>query len=95
MEGLRDAGFYGVDVLKEQIRELDELEDTKKDSVKAVFFCAPGGNRTRTAVSGQGILSPSCLPFHHQGVMWECKGSVFLRKSQIWEREVVKVSKNG
>ena len=36
MEGLRDAGFYGVDVLKEQIRELDELEDTKKDSVKAV-----------------------------------------------------------
>ena len=43
MEGLRDAGFYGVDVLKEQIRELDELEDTKKDSVKAVFFRASGG----------------------------------------------------
>ena len=44
MEGLRDAGFYGVDVLKEQIRELDELEDTKKDSVKAVFFRASGGS---------------------------------------------------
>ena len=32
-----------------------------------VFFRASGGNRTRTAFSGQGILSPSCLPFHHQG----------------------------
>ena len=41
--------------------------------------------------SALNCLSPSCLPFHHQGVMWECKGSVFLRKSQIWEREVVKV----
>ena len=29
--------------------------------------CASGGNRTRTTLSGQGILSPSCLPFHHQG----------------------------
>ena len=28
---------------------------------------ASGGNRTRTTLSGQGILSPSCLPFHHQG----------------------------
>ena len=32
------------------------------------FSCrASGGNRTRTTLSGQGILSPSCLPFHHQG----------------------------
>ncbi len=49
MEGLRDAGFYGVDVLKEQIRELDELEDTKKDSVKAVFFRASGGDTNFSA----------------------------------------------
>ena len=27
-------------------------------------------------------LSPSCLPFHHQGKMWECKDSVFCLKSQ-------------
>ena len=30
-------------------------------------LCASGGNRTRTDISVQGILSPSCLPFHHQG----------------------------
>ena len=42
------------------------------------LFCAPGGNRTRTAVSGQGILSPSCLPFHHQGGSWDCKDRDFL-----------------
>ena len=46
--------------------------DTQKELIaenQAVssFLGAPGGNRTRTAVSGQGILSPSCLPFHHQG----------------------------
>ena len=29
--------------------------------------CAASGTRTRTAVTGQGILSPSCLPFHHHG----------------------------
>ena len=22
-------------------------------------------------------LSPSCLPFHHQGIMWDCKGTTF------------------
>lgn len=38
MEGLRDAGFYGVDVLKEQIRELDELEDTKRAAGLAALF---------------------------------------------------------
>ena len=52
----------------------------KKDSFSAVFFRASGGTRTRTAVSGQGILSPSCLPFHHQGM--GCKGSVFLIQLQ-------------
>ena len=29
--------------------------------------CAASGTRTRTAITGQGILSPSCLPFHHHG----------------------------
>ncbi len=28
---------------------------------------ADGGTRTHTTVSGQGILSPLCLPFHHIG----------------------------
>jgi len=28
-------------------------------------------------------LSPSCLPFHHQGKMWDYKDSVFCLKSQI------------
>ena len=30
--------------------------------LKNVFFCAPGRNRTGTTITGQGILSPSCLP---------------------------------
>ena len=29
--------------------------------------CAVGGTRTRT-LYGQGILSPRCLPFHHNRV---------------------------
>ena len=33
--------------------------------------CASDETRTRTAISGQGILSPSCLPFHHQGFRFE------------------------
>ena len=32
---------------------------------------AASGTRTRTTITGQGILSPSCLPFHHRG-----KGSI-------------------
>ena len=31
---------------------------------------AASGTRTRTTVSGQGILSPSCLPFHHRGLLF-------------------------
>ena len=30
-----------------------------------MFPRARSGTRTRTAGTGQGILSPSCLPFHH------------------------------
>ena len=32
---------------------------------------ASDGNRTRTDISVQGILSPSCLPFHHQSACRE------------------------
>ena len=30
-------------------------------------WCAPGGIRTHTVLSDQGILSPSWLPLHHRG----------------------------
>ena len=33
------------------------------------------------SLSGQALkfcLSPSCLPFHHQGKMWECKDKDFI-----------------
>ena len=33
---------------------------------------ASDGTRTRTGIPAQGILSPSCLPFHHQSQP-ECK----------------------
>ena len=34
-------------------------------SVAIACLRAQSGTRTRTAISGQRILSPSCLPFHH------------------------------
>ena len=59
---------------------------------KRIFFClinknkgkvgAASGTRTRTAISGQGILSPSCLPFHHRGRSlnkWSRAGALFER----------------
>ena len=37
-----------------------------------VFISARSGTRTRTGVTAQGILSPSCLPFHHSSsVEWK------------------------
>ena len=33
--------------------------------------------------NGQGILSPSCLPFHHSGVRW-CKGKDFKKNGQMF-----------
>ncbi len=59
--------------------------------------CASGGNRTRTAFSGQGILSPSCLPFHHQGGdVWDCKDSVFFAKGATYPpKHGVSVDKVG
>ena len=33
--------------------------------------------------NGQGILSPSCLPFHHSGVRW-CKGKDFRKGDQMF-----------
>ena len=33
------------------------------------YLCASGGIRTHTAISGQGILSPSWLPLHHRGII--------------------------
>ena len=33
--------------------------------------------------NGQGILSPSCLPFHHSGVRW-CKGKYFEKSGQMF-----------
>ena len=35
---------------------------------------AEGGTRTHTTLSGQRILSPLCLPFHHSGLV-EAKGT--------------------
>lgn len=32
----------------------------------SIFIGTPSGTRTHTTISGQRILSPLCLPFHHQ-----------------------------
>ena len=49
-------------------------ERNKQKNATAVQLHSLGASdetRTRTAISGQGILSPSCLPFHHQGFRFE------------------------
>ena len=43
-------------------------EPTIEIQLVGSFSGASGGTRTRTGIAAQGILSPSCLPFHHQGV---------------------------
>ena len=57
-------------------------------SVCLLFVCAASGTRTRTAISGQGILSPSCLPIpplrqpRRHGRQTICKGKVISRNGQ-------------
>ena len=53
---------------------------------------AASGTRTRTTIPGQGILSPSCLPFHHRGSQCGCKGSVFFRNGQKKWRNILVVA---
>ncbi len=48
-----------------------------KDDLK----CARSGTRTHTAGNGQGILSPSCLPFHHSSAC-QCTAVPFVTASQ-------------
>ena len=56
---------------------LTKAVDIKKENPRKLFtyksfFCARSGTRTRTGFSAQGILSPSCLPFHHSSsVEWK------------------------
>ena len=57
-----------------------QKELTAENQSVSSFQGASGGNRTRTDISVQGILSPSCLPFHHQGSMIECK---FTKKKSL------------
>ena len=45
-------------------------EADPENSESAPSYSAASGTRTRTTISGQGILSPSCLPFHHRGSLF-------------------------
>ena len=38
-------------------------------SITLHSYSTPSETRTRTGIAAQGILSPSCLPFHHQSVI--------------------------
>ena len=50
-----------------------------KNLFLVTLFCASDETRTRTGITAQGILSPSCLPFHHQGDDVSCKDKKNLR----------------
>ena len=52
----------------------------------AFSFSTASGTWTRTAITGQRILSPSCLPIPPSRLEIGCKGSVFLRTDQIFKR---------
>ena len=36
----------------------------------SIYNSTRSGTWTRTAITGQRILSPSCLPFHHSGILY-------------------------
>ena len=58
-----DGGFEGVDTIKVEGGRFTFETECKEDfTIMLVFPNAASGTRTRTAITGQGILSPSCLP---------------------------------
>lgn len=67
-------------------REQTDEEDSKKNSL-LLSNSTEGKCLKRDSNSysrnGQGILSPSCLPFHHSGVRW-CKGKYFEKSGQMF-----------
>ena len=50
------------------------MKECKRRKKKWKSRCARSGSRTRTAITGPGAVSPSCLPFHHSGGFSGCKG---------------------
>ena len=48
-------------------RTVLKISKKQKQQLLRIAAGAPDETRTRTHLSAQGILSPSCLPFHHQG----------------------------
>jgi hypothetical protein len=56
-----------------------QTNKAQKSEPDGSLFCASDETRTRTGIAAQGILSPSCLPFHHQGDDAKCKDKKNLR----------------
>ena len=71
----------------EEVRCTSDI--TKKRIVNDALFRCLCRERDSNPHSryGQGILSPSCLPFHHRGAVSVCKGSKFLLNNQIIRRK--------
>ncbi len=61
---------------------------TKRGRETHNLFCTRSGTRTHTADNGQGILSPSCLPFHHSGNHLRCKVSNLFATRKIFSKIV-------
>ena len=58
-----EAGAWAIHIPYHVVWALEKSEEYPHQRLKK----AASGTRTRTAITGQGILSPSCLPFHHRG----------------------------
>ena len=63
VEGVTITGVEVTGDLQHATIYYSTLSNLASDAEISIFFrCAASGTRTRTTVSGQGILSPSCLP---------------------------------
>ena len=53
-----------------------------------VLYPKPGSNRHGR--NGQGILSPSCLPFHHSSIQWRAENEARTRDPNLGKEYVLK-----
>ena len=65
-----------------------------------IYHRAASGTRTRTAITGQGILSPSCLPIPplrqplQTDLLWllRCKGIIIYRTKQVFSHILILIT---
>jgi hypothetical protein len=76
---IRSALLYPVELWVHIFRRLPLFSESRsvcncvrdmkvRIDLTLLLLCTAGRTRTGTGITTQGILSPSCLPFHHSGI---------------------------